>query len=380
MVSAKKHNGKHIFACMKISRIIELLEAHAPLSLQESYDNCGLQCGDPNLDTDKILCTLDCTEEVVDEAISMGAGLIIAHHPLIFGSLKQITPRDPVQRCLIKAIQNGIAIYAIHTNLDHVKEGVNREILRQLQLEYSGILQPKAGILRKLTVYVPVEHTEALAKALFEAGAGHIGNYSHASFRVEGTGTFKGEEGSSPTIGTSGIYEQVKENRLEVIFPDWNTAAVLKNMRAAHPYEEIAYQLSTLANVHQEAGAGMIGMLPEATDAIEFLQKIKKSFGCGCIRHTRVSPGLKVRKIAVCGGSGRFLLKDAIRAGAELFLTSDFKYHDFFEADGRIVVADIGHFETEQFTPRLIQAVLKEKFPTFAVLLSQVNTNPVNYL
>jgi dinuclear metal center YbgI/SA1388 family protein len=365
---------------MKISRIIEVLETHAPLSLQESYDNCGLQCGDPQMETEKVLCTLDCTEEVVDEAIAVGAGLIIAHHPLIFGSLKQITPRDPVQRCLFKAIRNGIAIYAIHTNLDHVKEGVNMEILRQLQLEYAGMLQPKSGILRKLTVYVPVAQTDALAKALFEAGAGHIGNYSHASFRVEGTGTFKGEEGSSPVIGTSGIYEEVRENRLEVIFPEWKTADVLQNMRTAHPYEEIAYQLSHLANTHQDSGAGMIGMLPNAMDAIEFLRMVKDSFGCGCIRHTAIAPGLKVKKIAVCGGAGRFLLKDAIRAGADLFLTSDFKYHDFFEADGRIVVADIGHFETEQFSPRLLQAVLKEKFPTFAILLSQVNTNPVNYL
>lgn len=363
---------------MKIHDIIQLLETKAPLSLQESYDNAGLLTGDAGWECSGILCTLDATEAVVMEARERGCNLVVAHHPIIFGGLKKITGRNYVERTVIAAIKNDIAIYAIHTNLDNVIDGVNGRIADKLGLVNRQILAPKPGQLLKLFTFVPVEHAETLRTALFAAGAGHIGEYSEASFNVEGTGTFKGSENTHPFVGEPGKRHEEKEVKIEVILPQHRRSAVLKALFTTHPYEEVAYDLVSLLNDNQYIGSGIVGDLPQPEEETAFLERLKDVFQLQVVRHTPLL-GRKARKIAVCGGSGSFLTAQAKAAGADFYVTADVKYHEFFDADGRLVIADIGHWESEQYTTDLLFELLQAKFPTFAVLKSGVKTNPVNY-
>lgn len=364
---------------MTIAEIIRELETWAPPALQEDYDNSGLLTGDKTKTVKNVLVSLDCTEAVVDEAIQHKCEMIIAHHPIIFSGLKRLTGENYVQRTVIKAIKNDIAIYALHTNLDHVSTGVNKIICDKLGIQNPRILQPKQNELSKLTVFVPREHADKVRNAMFAAGAGHIGNYSECSFNVLGEGTFKGSDATNPFVGEKNRQHKEVEIRVETIVPNYEVKAVVTAMIKAHPYEEVAYDVYPLANMWNNMGAGMIGQLAENEDETAFLKRIKTIFGAGVVKHTALL-GKPVKTVAVCGGSGRFLLKSAMGAGADVFITSDFKYHEYFDADGRTVVADIGHFETERFTIDLIGAFLKEKFNTFAVRLSGVDTNPVKYL
>jgi dinuclear metal center YbgI/SA1388 family protein len=364
---------------MKIKDITNYLESIAPLAYQESYDNSGLIVGNKENSVSKILLTLDCTERVVEEAIETGCELIIAHHPIIFGGLKKFNGSNYVERTVIRAIKNDVSIYAIHTNLDNVSNGVNAMIAEKLGLENIAILQPKKNLLSKLVTFVPAAHFEKVADALFAAGAGDIGNYSEAGFSQTGTGTFKGNAKSNPVIGKQGVRESVNEMRFETIFPNYLTSIVLTALFQNHPYEEVAYDVIPLNNTNQTAGSGAIGELSEANSALDFLKALKEKMKTDCVKYTAIHKD-EFKKVAVCGGSGRFLLTDAIAAGADLFITSDFKYHDFFDAEGKITIADIGHYESEQFTKDLLKRLLLEKFPTFAVLISKTNTNPVNYL
>lgn len=362
----------------RIKEIIQFLECFAPLSLQESYDNAGLITGNPHTTVSKILLTLDCTESVVQEAIDMGCNLIVAHHPIVFKGLKRFNGSNYVERTIIKAIKNDVAIYAAHTNLDHVKQGVNHKIAQKLGLERTSILVPKAQLLKKLTVFAPIAQTQILLDALHRAGAGNIGNYAQCSFRVEGTGTFLPNAQAQPFTGKSGQRENVAENRIEVILPVYAERNVLQAMHEAHPYEEIAYYMQTLDNSWHEVGAGMVGYLPQPLSEADFLQYLKQSMDLQCIRYTPLR-GQTVQKIAVCGGAGSFLLKDAIRQHADVLVTADFKYHEFFDAEGRIIVADIGHYESEIFTKELFFDILSEKFSNIALNLSKIVTNPINY-
>jgi dinuclear metal center YbgI/SA1388 family protein len=364
---------------MKIKDITNHLESIAPLAYQESYDNCGLIVGDKENSVSKILLSLDCTERVVEEAIESGCELIIAHHPIIFAGLKKLNGANYVERTVIKAIKNNVAIYAIHTNLDNVSNGVNAMIAEKIGLKNITILQPKKKLLSKLVTFIPAEHFEKVANALFAVGAGDIGNYSEAGFSQIGTGTFKGNEKSNPAIGKQGVREKVNEMRFETIFPNHLTSNILKTLIQNHPYEEIAYDIIPLSNANQNIGSGVTGSLNESENALSFLKKLKETMATDCIKYTALHTE-KFQKVAVCGGSGRFLLSDAIASGADLFITSDFKYHDYFDAEGQITIADIGHYESEQFTKDLLKRLLLEKFPTFAVLISKTNTNPVNYL
>jgi dinuclear metal center YbgI/SA1388 family protein len=364
---------------MKLKEITQGLQRWAPLAYQESYDNSGLLTGDPHQEIQQALITLDVTEKVVDEAIETGAELIVAHHPLIFKGLKKITPDHWLSRCLIKAIKHDIAIYAIHTNLDNVHTGVNARICQRLGLKNTRILAPKTNQLQKLTVFIPTENVDRVLQAMYEAGAGKIGNYDHCSFQVSGTGTFRPGEAANPTIGQQLEDETVEEKRVEVIFPSHQFSSIYQAMVAAHPYEEVAYYLSSLENAHQEVGAGMIGQLPNKISAKELLQRVKGSMGAGVVKHTRLVHE-KVKTIAVCGGAGGFLLPQAIRAGADVFITSDLKYHEFFEANQEIILADIGHYESEQFTKDLLYDHFQENFANIAVRLSKVITNPIYYL
>ena len=363
---------------MKIADIIDVLEAVAPPSLQESYDNAGLLTGNPGWVCTGALCTLDATEEVVKEAMQRGCNLVVAHHPIIFGGLKKITGKNYVEKTIITAIKNDIAIYAIHTNLDNVIDGVNGMMADKLGLTNRKILSPKEGTLKKLYTFVPVDQVESVRTALFEAGAGHIGNYNECSFGAEGTGTFKGGAGTNPFVGQPGERYYEKELKIEVIFPAYLQNSLIRALRTAHPYEEVAYDVVNLANTHPGIGSGLVGELPEALPAADFLKQLKQAFDLPLIRHTALL-GKLVKKIALCGGAGSFLVSKALGVGADVYITGDMKYHEFFDANNRLIIADIGHFESEQFTIDLLAGVLQEKFPTFAVLKTALKTNPVHY-
>lgn len=363
---------------MKVKDITEYLETIAPRSYQEPYDNSGLLTGDPSQEITGALITLDCVEEVVDEAIAKQANLIIAHHPIIFKGLKKITGSNYVERTILKAIRNNIAIYAIHTNLDNVHTGVNQKIAEKIGLKNLRILAPKHDTLTKLVTFIPKEHTERVLQALYQAGAGQIGAYKNCSFHTEGTGTFMPTGEADPYTGKLNQQETVTEDRAEVIFATHLEGRIMAALRAAHPYEEVAHYLTRLANVNQEVGSGMVGELEQPLEPIEFLKRLKNSMNLTAIRHTRLLDQ-KAKKIAICGGSGSFLLPQAIRSGADFFVTADFKYHEFFDAEGKITVADIGHYESEIFTKELLGEILNKKFPTFAVNFSTTDTNPVRY-
>lgn len=363
---------------MKISTLINHLEHLAPPSLQESYDNSRLLVGCKDTEVDSILFSLDITEKVIDEAIDKNCKLIVAHHPLIFGGLRSITGKNYVERCVIKAIKNDIALYAIHTNLDNVSNGVNHLLAKKLDLKKCKMLAPKKELLSKLVFFCPVEYCEVVKKAVFEAGAGKIGAYDWCSFSVEGEGTFRAGENTNAFVGKKGEVHHEKELRVEIILPVYLEVRVVNALEQAHPYEEVAYDLYPLKNKWKEVGSGMIGDLEEEMVLEDFLDKVKTTMPTDCIRHT-LKVKEKVKRIAVCGGSGSFLLSKAIQEKADVLVTADFKYHQFFEAENSIVIADIGHFESEQHTPELLQAYLKEKLPNFASYLSKINTNPINY-
>lgn len=364
---------------MRIKDLTAYLEKLAPLSYQESYDNAGLIVGNPNEIITGVLVCLDSTEDVVEEAIQRGCNIIVAHHPIVFKGLKKFTGKNYVERTIIKAIKNDIAIYATHTNLDNIVNGVSFKIAQLLGLQQVRILAPKADLLMKLVVFVPVDNTGQLLDALYAAGAGEIGNYSQCSFRVEGKGTFKPNAQANPVIGqTGGAMEEVEENRIEVIFPAYLKNQILAAMRKGHVYEEVAYYLNMLSNENQEVGSGAVGILPQEMAETDFLAYLKQNMKVSVIRHTSLL-NKPIRKVAVCGGAGSFLLGDAIRAGADIFITADYKYHEFFDAENRIIIADIGHYESEQFTKELLKDYICKKFTNFAVHLSETPTNPVKY-
>lgn len=362
----------------QIRQLTAYLEAFAPLAYQESYDNAGLLVGDPTTEITGVLVTLDATEAVVDEAIARGCNLIIAHHPVVFKGLKKLNGKTYVERTVIKAIKNDIALYAIHTNLDNVTGGVNFRIAQKLNLQNVRILAPKNQVLSKLVTFVPVADTQRVLDALYAAGAGQIGEYKNCSFRVSGTGTFQPGDGAQPAIGSLGTYHEEPENRLEVLIPTHLQGSVLAALRQVHPYEEVAYYLTPLDNQHQEVGSGAVGDLPTPVAAADWLAYLKTSMDLNLIRYTAL-PSQPIRRVAVCGGVGSFLLPDAIRSGADVFVTADYKYHEFFDADGRITICDIGHYESEVFTKELLAEHLAKKFTTFAVILAGTNTNPIQY-
>ena len=364
---------------MQISDIIHKLETWAPLTYQESYDNAGLITGKPNWEVKGVTVSLDCTEEVVDDAIKNGSNLIVAHHPIVFSGLKKINGNNYIERTIIKAIKNDLAIYAIHTNLDHVYTGVNAKIGALLGIKKLRVLQPKTNVLLKVVVFCPLKQAEAVRQSMFEAGAGAIGNYDACSFNLNGEGTFRAGEGTNPFIGEQGELHTESEVRIEMLVSKPELGKVLSAMTNAHPYEEVAYDVYSLENKHQEIGAGMYGDLPESIDTMQFLKQVKETFKCGAIRYTDPVKS-SVQRIAWCGGAGSFLLENAKRVGADVFITGDFKYHQFFDADNELVIADIGHFESEQFTIDLIADFLHQNFSTFAIRLTEVNTNPIGYL
>ncbi|MBE0640621.1 MAG: Nif3-like dinuclear metal center hexameric protein [Bacteroidales bacterium] len=364
---------------MKISEIAKYLDQKYPLSLQESYDNCGWLIGEPEAETTGALITLDITEEVLKEAIHLGLNLVIAHHPIIFKGLKRISGQSEVERCVRLALRHGLSIYAAHTNLDHSAGGVSFALAEKLGLKNVRVLRPMDGQLRKLVTFCPASHVEEVRQAMFAAGAGQIGNYDQCSFSAEGYGTFRAGTGAEPYVGSVGEQHREPETRIETVFPTHLTPAVLAAMHSAHPYEEVAYDLYTLQNSWTHAGPGVLGNYDLPLPAAEFLSLVKTVTGVGLIRHTFPADRM-VSTVALCGGAGSFLIHDAVKAGADAFVTADLKYHDFHDAAEKLLLVDSGHYETEQFAREVLKAVLLEKFPNFAVLISNVNTNPVYYL
>lgn len=362
----------------KISEIISLFENAIPLMLQESYDNCGIQCGNKENEVSGVLLTLDVTENTIDEAIEQNLNLIICHHPVIFSGLKKITGKTYTERVIIKAIKNDICIYAVHTNLDNLHFGVNKIIGEKLGLSNLKILQPKNSGLNKLVVFTPKTQAEQVRNAMFNAGAGHIGNYSHCSFNTAGEGSFNANEKANPFVGSKSKLHFEDEIKTEVIVPEHLLNNVISEMQKNHPYEEVAYDIFPLLNKNPQIGAGMVGEYENPISETTFMQILCRNFNVPVARHTELLRK-PVKKVAFCGGSGSFLLSSAIVHGADVFMSSDFKYHQFFDANGKILIVDIGHFENEQFTTEIFFSILKENFSNFAIHFSKVITNPVNY-
>lgn len=363
---------------MLLKELISHLESLAPPALQENYDNSGLIVGSINNEINAALIALDCIESTVDEAIEKGCNLVIAHHPIVFSGLKKFNGSNYVERTIIKAIKNDIAIYAIHTNLDNVAIGVNAKICEKIQLVNSKILSPKTNEFKKLVVFVPTEARDKVLNAMFTHGAGVIGNYSECSFETGGTGTYTPGNDSNPYKGELGKREKAVELRIETIIPSYAQGQIISAMQIAHPYEEVAYDVYPVEATSAQIGSGMIGELKNEMSPTDFLSHLKQSMNTNSIRHTNL-PSKNIKRVAVCGGAGSFLLNAAKGQNADIFITSDFKYHQFFDAENEIVIADIGHFESEQFTIDLLYDSLKEKFPKFALHCIGHSTNPVNY-
>jgi dinuclear metal center YbgI/SA1388 family protein len=364
---------------MIVQDVINHLQELAPLAYAEDFDNVGLLVGDRNQSVSGILVTLDTLETVVDEAIDNNCNLIVSFHPIIFKGLKKLNGNSYVERVVIKAIKNNIAIFSIHTALDNAIEGVNSIICDQLGLSKKQILIPQSGTIKKLQTYVPKDNAKALRQDLFNAGAGSIGNYESCSFNVDGEGTYLGNENSNPVIGEKGRLHSENETAISVTYKRHLESKVLKALFKSHPYEEVAYEITTLENNNQQIGMGMIGELNEPLDAVACLEYIKTKMNASCIRHSKLL-NKPIKRIAVLGGSGSFAISAAKRANADLFVTADLKYHDFFSAENEIVLADIGHYESEQFTKSFLVDYLSKKITNFAIILSKTNTNPVKYL
>ena len=364
---------------MKIKEIICALERFAPLPLQDGFDNSGLQIGLTDVEATGALLCLDVTESIIDEAIDLGYNLVVSHHPLIFKGLKSITGSDYVERCIIKAIKHDIVIYAAHTNLDNAYGGVNYKIAEILGLTDVKALVPKDDILFKIVTYVPKMHAEKLRTALFEAGCGNIGNYDKCSFNQVGEGTFRALDGANPFVGKIDELHSEEEVKIETIFPSYKKSDVIKALFSSHPYEEPAFDIYSLQNNSSKIGSGIIGTLTNPIKDIDFLNVIKEKFNVGCLKYNQLSDK-KISRVAVCGGSGAFLLQNAIKSGADVFITGEYKYHDYFGHENDILMTEIGHYESEQYTSNLLYSLIHESFADLSIKISSVNTNPIKYI
>lgn len=363
---------------MKIKEFINEFEKIIPARQAEDFDNVGLLCGNPDREISGILISHDALEAVVDEAIEKNLNFVFCFHPIIFSGLKSITGKNYVERAVLKALENKITIYAIHTAFDNDYFGVNYKICEVLGLKNQQILMPKQNQLKKLEVYVPVDSAENLKNALFEAGAGNIGFYDECSFSINGNGTFRPLEGSNPVTGTQNEREKANEVLLSVIFEDYKKHQIFFAMKQNHPYEEVAYQLISLENENQYTGLGRFGDLETEMDETDFLKFVKEKFNLNIIRHNSLTQK-KIKRVGVLGGSGASGIKSAISVKCDAYLTGDVKYHDFFSGEDKLLICDIGHFESEQFVTQQLFEILSEKFTTFAIAKTTIKTNPVNY-
>jgi dinuclear metal center YbgI/SA1388 family protein len=363
---------------MKLKDLLRAFDEFAPFSLQEDYDNSGIQFGDPLKEVTKGLICIDVTEALVTEAVSHGCDVIISHHPLIFKGIKSLTGNHYTERTLLAAIRNDVCIISVHTNLDCMKNGVSERLAIALGMENLQVLDVRKGLLLKLVTFCPTSHADEVRSAIFKAGAGQIGEYDCCSYNIEGTGTFRAGADANPSVGEIGKIHQEKEIRIETILPAWLQQNVVDAMTQAHPYEEVAYDLLPMLNTFNRIGFGMTGNLKEPLSESDFLSLLKSRLGSECIRHSPLT-GKMIHKVSVCGGSGSVLRDKAMASGSDAFVTADVKYHDFFDAQGKILLADVGHYESEQFTKEILYDILTKKFSNFALLFSGQNTNPVSY-
>ena len=364
---------------MKIAEVTRLIEEFAPLDIQESWDNAGLQLGNPHVEATGALLCLDVTEAILDEAIAKGINLIITHHPLLFRGLKSITGRTAIERIVMKALKHDVAIYSAHTNMDSAWGGVSHRIAEKIGLTGVEVLSPQQCKAYKLVVFVPLASVDAVRDAMTNAGAGKIGNYDSCTYQLQGEGTFRALDGANPHVGKLGEVHHETEMRIEVIVPTRSCGKVLSAMFKAHPYEEPAYDLIALENKNKYNGLGVVGVLPCEEDVKDFLSRVKQLFGVGAIRYSGNTSG-KVKKVAICGGAGAEFVRDAIAVGADVLITGDVKYHEFMSADNNILVADIGHYESEQYTKEIFSEIITKKIPNFAVHYAELEKNPINYL
>ncbi|MCI1684029.1 MAG: Nif3-like dinuclear metal center hexameric protein [Bacteroides sp.] len=364
---------------MRIKEIVSALERFAPLPLQDGFDNAGLQIGLTDVEATGALLCLDVTEAVLDEAIMLGCNLVISHHPLIFKGYKSITGQNYIERCIIKAIKNDITVYSAHTNLDNTIKGVNYKIAEKIGLSNVRILETKENALLKLVTFVPLMQAEKVRQALFNVGCGNIGNYDSCSYNTEGEGTFRAQTGTHPYCGNIGELHSEKEVRIETILPEYKKTEVINALLAAHPYEEPAFDLYLLQNNWQQVGAGIIGDLNTPETELDFLKRIKNVFEVGCLRHNKL-PGKEIKSVALCGGSGAFLIPLAVKNKADVFITGEIKYHEYFGYEDEILLVEIGHYESEQYTKELLYSIIKNLFPNFTLQISKVNTNPIKYI
>ena len=369
----------------QVKHITEQIEKLSPLHYAEDFDNVGLLVGDYDQTVSGVLVTLDCLETTIDEALKNDCNLIIAFHPIIFKGLKKINGKNYVERVIIKALKNDIAIYAMHTALDSSVNGVSAKMAEIVGLVNTKTLIPQKGHLKKLTTYVPESAADKVRKSLFEVGAGHIGDYSHCSFNITGEGTFLGGANTKPSIGKPGSFEKIKETFISVIYEAHLQSEILKTLFTDHPYEEVVYDIVTLENIHERIGMGIVGELNKSLSPNNFFEHLKRTFNLSIIRHSEINTS-EIKKVAVLGGSGSFAIEKAIASGADIFITADLKYHDFYRAEGKLILADIGHYESEQFTKHLLVEYLTKKITNFApalpegrIILSKNNTNPINY-
>ncbi len=364
---------------MKLSDLCSWLDSAVPLSFQEGYDNSGLQVGQPGKEVTSGLLTLDVTDDVIDEAIHYGCDIVISHHPLIFSGIKKVNDQHPAGRILVKAIKSDIAVYSSHTNLDMLNDGVSRKMALKLGLRNVKVLQPLNNRLLKLVTFVPEDHLGKVREAVFNAGAGFIGNYDRCGFTVSGTGSFRAGEGTNPFAGEKGKMHLEKEARFETVFFSHLREKIIDALLGSHPYEEVAYDLYQLQNDNIDFGLGCTGELEEPLSEKGFLDLVSSVFNAFGTRYSALT-GRMIRKVALCGGAGASLLNKALSAKADAFVTGDIKYHTWFEADKRILLADCGHFETEKFSTEILYDLIIKKFPKFALRFSETNTNPINYL
>ncbi len=364
---------------MKLSDISSFLDSAVPLSFQEAYDNSGLQVGSSDTEITSALLALDVTEEVLIEAEQKDCNLIISHHPLIFQGIKSITGKSVTERVIKTAIKKDIAIYSAHTNLDAISNGVSRKMAEKLDLRNISVLVPLKNRLLKLVTFIPDSHLEKVSDAIFNAGAGKIGNYDMCSFKIQGTGSFRGNEGSNPFAGRKGTIHYENETRFETVMFSHQKTEVIRALLTTHPYEEVAYDIYSLENDNIQEGFGCVGELVESVDEKHFLEKLSLIFSSEGIKYSK-SAGKKINKVALCGGSGSGFLKEAIASGADTFVTADIKYHTYFDAEDKLLLVDAGHYESEKFAIEVLNDFITKKFPKFAVRFSEVNTNPINYL
>jgi len=364
---------------MKIKEILTTIEHLAPLSLQENYDNSGVQVGDVSHEVRGVLLCIDITEDVIEEAVRLGCNLIISHHPLAFRSFKSLTGKNYIERCMIKACKHDIVIYAAHTNLDNATGGVNFQLAKLLNLQQTRILAPKEKSLLKLVTFVPVSHTDSVRNVLFSAGAGNIGNYDACSYNILGEGTFRAGDNTNPYVGSAGKFHVEQETRIEVVLPVLKQREILRALLAVHPYEEPAYDFYSLENEWSQAGSGIVGTLSEPMDEEDFLYYLKDSLHLSVIQHSAYR-GVTIRDVALCGGSGAFLIPKAIGYGADVFITGEAKYNDFYDVEDKILLATVGHYESEICTKDIFYDLLLEKYPLINLNMSQFDINPVRYL